>query len=373
MIWFVFAILTALAALSVLVPLARARETAGVARSEADVAFYESETANIDRDLERGIIDQKEAEGARAEAARRLLATSDAAAANGPSGSARRAAAVISLLAIAVAGVGLYAAIGLPAYPDQPLVARQNASPEQMDIMAAIAKIEAHLARNPDDGRGYEVIAPVYMRIGRFADAAKAWGESIRLSGATPERVTLMGESLTFANDGKVTPEATKVFERALVLDPAFPQARFYLGLGAEQAGDKNKAVAIWSKLLGDAEPGAPWADVVRERLAGLGVKAPPVQAAPGVPTGEAAAAIASMPAAERNVAIRGMVDSLAARLATKGDDPAGWLRLVRAYTVLNEPEKAKAALSDARRALAGDTSALKGLDDLARELGLEG
>lgn len=373
MIWFLLAILTAAAALSVLLPLARARDNAGVARSEADVAFYEAETANIARDVERGIIDQKEADAARAEAARRLLATASAAERNVASKGARRAAAVVSLLAIAVAGVGLYAAIGLPGYPDQPLVARQSAPPDQMDIMAAVAKIEAHLARNPDDGKGYEVIAPVYMRIGRFADAAKAWGESIRLSGATPERVTLMGESLIFANDGKVTPEATKVFERALAIDPAFPQARFYLGLGAEQAGDKQKAIDIWSNLLGDAEPGAPWADVVRQRLAGLGVNAPAApKAPPGVPTGEAAAAIASMSAADRNVAIRGMVDSLASRLAANGDDPAGWLRLVRAYAVLNESAKAKAALADARRALARDPAALQGLNDLARELGLE-
>ncbi|MFN3888962.1 MAG: c-type cytochrome biogenesis protein CcmI [Beijerinckiaceae bacterium] len=371
MIWFVFAALTAAAAMSVLLPLARARGAAGVARSEADVAFYESEVASIGRDLERGIIDEKEAEGARAEAARRLLAAAPAAGKDAQGGAARRAAAIFAISVVAVAGVGLYAVIGLPAYPDQPLVARQSAPPDQMDIMAAVAKIEAHLAKNPGDARGYEVIAPVYMRIGRFADAAKAWGETIRLSGPTPERFTLMGESLIFANDGKAGPEAVKAFEAALAIDPAFPQARFYLGLAAEQGGDRAKAIELWSKLLADAEPGAPWASVVRERLEGLGVREPP--AAQGVPQGPAAAAIAAMPAADRNAAIRGMVDSLAERLANDGNDPAGWLRLVRAYTVLKEPEKAKAALTDARRALAADPAALKGLDELARELGLEG
>lgn len=375
MIWFVFAVLTVAAAMSVLLPLARARSAAGMTRSETDIAFYESETVNIARDLERGIVDEREAEAARAEAARRLLATAEAPEISGRSRGARRAAAVLAIAAIAFAGVGLYAVIGAPGYQDQPLLARRNAPPEQMDLMAALATIESHLARNPDDGRGHEVIAPVYMRMGRFADAAKAWGEAIRLMGATPERITLMGESLIFASDGKVTPEATKVLERALSIDPAFPQARFYLGLGAEQAGDKEKAKDIWSSLLADAEPGASWAPVVRERLEALGVKTPPAaQGAPqDGPQGEAAAAIASMPSADREAAIRGMVDSLAARLASDGNDPAGWLRLVRAYTVLKEPGKAKAALGDARRSLAADSAALKGLDDLARELGLEG
>jgi cytochrome c-type biogenesis protein CcmH len=373
MIWFVLAALTVAAAMSVLLPLARARASAGVERSEADLAFFEAETANIARDLDRGIIDEKEAEGARAEAARRLLAT--AAVSGGKTGhrdGARRAAAVIAIVVIASAGVGLYAIIGAPLYSDQPLVARRNAPPDQMDIMAAVAKIESHLARNPGDARGYEVIAPVYMRIGRFADAAKAWGEVIRLSGATPERLTLMGESLIFANEGKAPAEAVMAFERALSLDAAFPQARFYLGLAAEQAGDKAKATDIWSRLLADAEPGAPWADLVRERLKGLGAQSPAPAAQPG-PRGDAAAAIAALPAADRDMAIRGMVDSLAARLANDGNDAAGWLRLVRAYTVLKEPQKAKAALGDARRALASDSAALQGLDELARELGLEG
>ncbi len=371
MIWFILAILTAAAALSVLVPLARARSTGGLARSEADVAFYESEAASISRDLSRGIIDEKEAESARAEAGRRLLATSATSQKAGRGTSARRAAAVLSIAIIASAGVGLYAFIGFPAYPDQPLVARQSASPEQMDVMAAIAKIEAHLARNPDDARGYEVVAPVYMRIGRFREAAKAWGEAIRLAGATPERLTLMGESLTFANDGKVTPEAVTVFGRALSLDPVFPQARFYLGLASEQAGEKEKAVSIWSALLAEAGPRAPWAPVVRERLEGLGVKPPP--SASGAPQGEAAAMIAAMPEGERQIAIRGMVDSLATRLAANGDDPEGWLRLVRAYAVLKESAKAKSALDDARRALAGNPAAVKGLEELARELGIGG
>lgn len=375
MIWIVFAALTLAAALSVLLPLARARAAAGVARADADVAFYEAEAASIARDVERGIIDEKEAESARAEAARRLLAT---AAANpekaGKGTGARRAAAVISLALIAVAGVGLYAVIGAPGYPDQPLVARRAAPPEQMDVMAALSKIEAHLASNPDDGRGHEIVAPVYMRVGRFGDAAKHWGEAIRVMGATAQRETLLGESLTFANEGKVTPDAMKAFERALALDPAFPQARFYIGMAAEQAGQMDKAKDVWGKLLAESEPGAPWVPILRERLEGIGGKAPaPAQAQGGVPQGEAAAAIAALPAADRAAAIRGMVDQLAARLATDGKDAAGWQRLVRAYSVLNEPEKARAALAEARRALDGDAAALQNLADLARELGIEG
>jgi cytochrome c-type biogenesis protein CcmH len=79
------------------------------------------------------------------------------------------------------------------------------------------------------------------------------------------------------------------------------------------------------------------------------------------------------MPLAERNTAIRAMVESLSARLQQSGGSVNEWLRLVHAYSVLNEPQKARAALADARKNLASDASAKAALDALARELGLGG
>ena len=58
---------------------------------------------------------------------------------------------------------------------------------------------------------------------------------------------------------------------------------------------------------------------------------------------------------------------------ATSGGDADEWRRLIRAYTVLHEPDKAKEALASARKALAGDAEAGQQLDALARELGIGG
>jgi cytochrome c-type biogenesis protein CcmH len=79
------------------------------------------------------------------------------------------------------------------------------------------------------------------------------------------------------------------------------------------------------------------------------------------------------MAPAERDATIRGMVEGLAARLATNGGSLEEWSRLVRAYTVLREPEKARAALGEARKAFGADAAAMAGLDALAGELGLGG
>lgn len=380
MIWAVFAIMTGAAALCVLLPLARVRQ----AREIADADFYRSELAVIDRDVERGLITEADARATKTEAARRLLAADAAVRQLSPSLWRRRVAALASIAMIGGVALGLYAAIGHPNLPDQPLLARQAAPPEQTDIMTAVAKIETHLAQNPDDGRGHEVIAPIYLRMGRYDDAVKAWASAIRVLGSSPMRETSLGEAMVFAANGTVTPEARAAFDRALTLAPDSQQARFYTGLAAVQDGDKEKARGIWSKLISEAPPGAAWADIVRERIAGLDAPqaGPPgtqqgapqaAQQADPRPSSEAGRNIAELPEAERNAAIRGMVDNLSARLAQNGHDSAGWVMLIRAYTVLKEPALARNAVNDARRALENDTEARQRIDALARELNIEG
>lgn len=373
MIWLVFALLTFAAAMSVLAPLARSRKAGAQAVSQraTDVAFYEAELAAIARDVDRGLMSPIDAESAKTEAARRLIAGAADPVEACASRRNRTLAALVSLALIFATGLGLYLYVGSPALRDQPLLARRQAPPEQMDIMAAVAKIEAHLAANPSDGRGYDVVAPVYMQVGRYEDAARALAQANKLLGATPEREAAQAEAHMMAGQGKMIPQARQAIARALALQPDFAQARFYVGLAAEEDGDLAKAREIWTNLLADAPAGAPWADVVRGRLARLGAPTSSPLNAP--PSGDAAAAISGLPANERSVAIRGMVDGLAARLAQDGRDAEGWLRLVRAYVVLNEGEKAAAALADARRALVDDASAMERLTALAKQLGLEG
>lgn len=372
MIWVVFALLTGLAAIGVLWPLSRARQPL----SDGDTAFYRSELAGIDTDLQRGLVSEADAKSMRAEAARRLMRTEAGRegeeAAPSASGATwrRRIAALASIVIIGGVSLGLYARIGNPEVPDQPLEARRQAPPGQPDIMMAVAQIEAHLAKNPDDGRGYEVIAPVYLRLGRYDDAAKAWANALRVLGSTPVRETSLGEALVFAANGHVTPEALAAFERALALAPQFQQARFYIGLSAAQAGDKLKARDIWTKLVAEAPGDAEWTGVVRDRIRELGL---PEASADARPASEAGQAIAALPEAERDSAIRAMVGNLAAKLAKDGRDGTGWAMLIRAYMVLKQPDDARAALAEARKALADDGEARARVDALASELGLGG
>ncbi|MGI8570846.1 MAG: c-type cytochrome biogenesis protein CcmI [Methylocella sp.] len=365
MLWLIFAVFTAVAVLSVLWPLAKAPR--GVARGEIGIAIYKAQLAEIERDEAQRVVAPEDAQGAKAEAARRLMAA-DAAIEPLPAASRTRArlASVGVSIFVPVLALSLYATIGHPDMPDAPLAARLDASPARMDLAAAIAKIEAHLAQHPDDGRGFEVLAPVYLRMGRAGDAVSAARAALRLLGETPARHALYGETLVAAAKGVVTPEAKQSFEAAAAKDPSAAEPRFFLGLAAEQEGDKAGAREIWGRLVAEAPQGAPWAQALREKVAALG-------AGPEATQDGLAAKSEALPEAGQMTAIRGMVERLASRLAQNGQDVEGWLRLVRSYTVLHEPGKARSALIDAKRNLAGDPNALVRIETLARELGLEG
>ncbi len=364
--WISIAALTALAVLSVLVPLGFRR--APVVALDADRAFYEAQISEIERDVARGVLSLSDAESAKAEAARRLIEKHDAQKPAANSDRSRRLAAALAILFIPGLALGLYMNLGNPDLPDIPLSARLTAPPVPNDVFAAIAKIEQHLATNPDDARGWEIVAPVYLKTGRPRDAVNAWNNVIRIAGPSPDRYTAIGEALLFAEQGKVSPEALGAFEKALELEPRFPQARFYVGLAAEQAGNVERARAIWSALVADAPEGASWIEPVRARIAALGpqIKVP-------APDELAARAVTALPQGEQQTVIRSMVERLAARLKEDGKDPEGWLMLINAYNVQKEPEKARDALSEARKALSGDEAALEKLKTLARQLGLEG
>ena len=362
MIWIVFATMTGAAVLAFLWPLAAKRNAAS--RLDIETNLYQAELADIERDVKRGLMTETDAQAAKAEAARRLLAaTAVEPAQAGPRGV--KYASLLVILAVPILTVGLYLRLGAPDYGDMPLQARLQAQPTNMDMAAALARIEGHLAQEPDDARGWEIMAQVYTRLERPGDAAKAYRNLVRLQGASPDLLTALGQSLVFADQGRVNEEAVAAFERALIAEPDRLEPRFYLALAAEQQGDKAKALEGYARLLADAPVGAPFAPMLRERIAKLGGEAP-AASSPG-------AAIAAMPPAERETVIRGMVEGLAARLAANGGSLDEWSRLVRAYTVLHEPEKARLALGEARKALGANAPAMAALEALANELGLGG
>jgi cytochrome c-type biogenesis protein CcmH len=389
-LWFIFAMMTAAALVAVLWPLGRGPR---VGSGGSDLVVYKDQLQEIDRDRAAGLIGEAEAEAARLEISRRLLAAADAektraavsrvaaklATAKLTSAQLtwRRLAFVAVLIVLPLGPASLYVALGSPNIPAQSAFTRAN-GPQGDSIADLVGKVEAHLAQNPGDGRGWELLAPVYMRLGRFDDAVVARRKALAFNGETAARHADLGESLTVAANGVVTAEAKTEFDRAVALDAKDPKARYFLGLAAEQDGNKEAAASIWRALLDEAPPGASYVKFVREALGRATGAAPETSpsgddvAAPG-PTAQDVAAAGQMSDEGRRDMIRSMVSRLADRLHQDGGDVDAWLRLVRAYAVLGERDKAKDAAADARRALADRPEGIRLIDDLVKGLGLEG
>ena len=365
-LWFVFALMTVAAIFAVLWPLGRG-SSAQAGGSEAVV--YRDQLAEIDRDVAAGLIGVSEAEAARVEIGRRLLAAADGERElpARPSLGLRRASAIVALVGLPIAAVTFYLALGSPRLGDFPLASRTRTADVNQPLDNMVAQVEAHLEKNPADGRGWTVLAPVLARLGRYDDAVRAYRNAITYAGDGAERRADLGEALAGAAGGVVTAEAKAEFERAVAQNADEPKANYFLGLAAEQDGRQADAAAIWRGMLAKAPADAPWRPLIEAALVRVGGPVAPALSS------DAMAAAKDMKETDRGAMIRGMVDRLATRLKQNGDDVEGWLRLMRAYMVMGERDKAASALVEARQAVAKDTERLRQLNEGVKNLGLDG
>jgi cytochrome c-type biogenesis protein CcmH len=365
-LWFVFALMTVAAIFAVLWPLSR---SAAPKPGGSEAVVYKDQLAEIDRDVAAGQIGALEAEAARIEISRRLLAAVDCEH-ELPARSdlkLRRSSAILALAGLPIATIAFYLPLGSPQLGDFPLSARTRAADANQPLENLVAQVEAHLEKNPADGRGWNVLAPVLVRLGRYDDAVRAFRNAITYNGDSAERRSDLGEVLVGSAGGVVTAESKAEFERAVAQNVDDPKANYFLGLAAEQDGHNTDAAAIWHGMLAKAPADAPWRPLVQAALVRVGGPAAPAL------SNETMSAAKDMNEADRGAMIRGMVDRLATRLKQNGDDVEGWLRLVRAYMVMGERDKAVSAVLDARQAVADDAERLRQLNEGLKNLGLDG
>lgn len=389
LLWLGFAVLTAGVVAALLRPLLVGTPT-DTSLQPTGTAVYRDQLAEIEADRARGLIAETEAEAARVEIARRLLATADATK-DAPGTAAPRELRTVAMVvaaALPVLAIAVYLAVGAPNQPGQPFAARGPAPGAAPSVAQLVAKVEERLRSHPEDGRGWDVIAPVYLRLGRYPEAADAFQRALRLVGESTDRLAGLAEAHVLANDGIVTEIARKSYERLRELAPDRMEPRFWLAVAAEQDGRFEDAVKVYAQLLTEGEAAAPWRPMVEARWQtmrtklGLATEPAPTAkkdtASEAKSTGLAPAlanedvrAIQSLPDDARKQMIEDMVAGLDKRLRDNGRDLEGWQRLIRAYTVLGRREDALAALARARAAMTGEAQSLEALGALAESLGL--
>lgn len=365
--------------------------------AEYDLRVYRDQLKEVDKDLARGVIDEADATRIRTEVSRRILAADSQLKAEQAGETTKSRGGMALIVAMGVVLIGLsffgYWQLGAPGFQDQPLSLRVEEARARMDSRQSQAEAEAQVpaspgptpdadfvalmdklrqtaAERPDDLQGQELLARNEASMGNFKAAYTAQQQIIRIKGdrASSSDYSILANMMIAAADGYVSPEAQAALRRAMEINPANNLARYYWGLMLLQNDRPDLTFKIWDQVLRQSPPDAPWVPAIRSRImdlawfAGVEYQMP---AAPhsgdglSGPSSDDMEAASEMSAEDRQEMIRGMVSNLAERLATEGGTPEEWARLISAYGVLGDSERALVIWEEAKGVFAENPEAL--------------
>ena len=249
-------ILTAVLFLLVL-PLWRAPKASCAAdRQQVNLAIFRDQLAELERDRSDGTLADADFEQAKAELQRRLLedvqpeTASTAIINTAPSGS--RKTALVLLVAIPLLATAGYAVLGNPRVLE-PMQTQKNVSSQQIEDM--LGKLVEKLKKNPEDAKGWVMLARSYKALGRLPEAAEAYSRASVLVDQDASLLSDYAETLSQMNGGKLQGKASELIVRALKIDPEDPQALFMAGVAASERSDFAVAADYWARLLTKLDP----------------------------------------------------------------------------------------------------------------------
>ncbi len=347
-IWVLALILTAIACATLYYAGAGRTVNATATASDATADHFRAQLRAIEQDLASGRLGDPEATAAKAELAREILRhkNSRAEPRNGT------VALWAPILLVAAIAIGSYAALGRPDLPAEPLAARDPQS--GVSLEGAIETIEKRLATNPDDLRGWTVIAPAYMQLERYADAVRALRRVNELATPTADSLTDLAEALMMQQNGSLEGEPLELARRAYALDQTHVRSLYYIAGEETRIGDFDAAIRDWNALLKLSKGGEPWVVTAQNGLAYAEAGLNPGSVAPEPDQPQ----------------IDAMVDGLDARLRSEGGTIEEWTQLVRSRMVQGRMDDAQLAYDAARKAYP-DAAMRNELDVLAGDNGL--
>ncbi|OSQ39380.1 c-type cytochrome biogenesis protein CcmI [Thalassospira mesophila] len=370
---------------------------------QRDLTVYRDQLSEITRDIDRGVLNAEQAEAARTEVQRRILATDQRIQARAArrigktSGTYTRPVAVALILIGIIAGLGLYLDIGHPTLPDRPIAQRtdeimaaRNAQNHNQDrdraLRNAVADLSNKLIANPENLQNWELLGNSLLALNRPQEAQTAFLEAVKLSNRDGAYLAMYAEAIIRASDGQVTAPARGALEEAAKSGNDNPRIGFYLGVADLQQGHAKAAIERWITLANSAPADASWAPMVVRQIQqtaqaeGIDItgRLKPATTANGPaiagnvgPSQQDMKAAADLTPEERRQMIEGMVGRLASKLAENPQDPDGWARLMRAYMVMGMKDKAQESYQQAQTALKDDKTALDQLAVIAGQAGI--
>lgn len=277
--------LMALAAmLFVALPLLRARKPSQApAQDTVNAQIYTDQFAELETDLNNGLLSQAQFDLAKHELERRLLQDIPVAAATAPAAKTARWPGIIIVLLMPLLAAGLYAKLGNPRAinpPTDPMIVQL----QQIEIL--LPKLEQRLREQPNDITGWTMLGRAYMGLARYPEAAQAYDKLTQLTPQDAQAFADYADALAMANGQKLAGKPAALVAQALKLDPNNGKALYLAGFAAIEAGKPKQAIAHWEKLLAQLPPDAEGAAMLKEKLAELrqqtGMKSTPMASLSG-------------------------------------------------------------------------------------------
>ena len=393
--WIVCAVLTLGVTALMVTPLLRPKD---MGNDNPDIAIYRAQLAEIDRDLERALLEPEEAERARTEVARRLLAANKAAVKPTAASKPNRWLPATLIVVMLGLGFGTYAIIGAPGYPDMPLEGRLAASEEMRtnrpsqaaleaaapvppaadvpdDYRAAVEQLRLIAPTRPDDLEAWSRLAVAEVELRNYAGAATAQQNVVTIKGEAVEILDLQRllDLKVVAAGGFVSPEAEEVIGRIMDIDAGNIAARYYLGALYNQTDRPDLALRLWREIVENGDPSNFHVASARAQIGDAAFRAGVEYALPEArgPSFAQMDAAQDMSEEDRQAMIGGMVAGLADRLATEGGPAEDWARLIRAYGVLGNQEAARTVWTEAQQVFVSSMRGMEILTNAARDAGV--
>ncbi len=317
------AVMTAIAVLWVVVPLLRRREPGdGIETGGSNLAILRSQLAELDADVGSGVLSAEQHASARAELERRVLEEggSEGASAGGAQ-SGGTAAAIVFALLIPLAALGMYLWVGEPdGMRPEAAAAEHQATPKEVDEM--VSRLAARLEKNPDDPRGWMMLARSYYVMKRMPEAVAAFEKAAQAVKDDADFYADYADALAMSQGRKLDGRPLQLIQLALKIDPGHPKALAMAGSEAFFRKDYPGALAYWEKLLPllplDSEMGKSIASGIAEARELGGIKGPvATKAAPKAEAKPAKGAEAKPAAGGASASVSGRV-TLAPAIAAK-------------------------------------------------------
>ncbi len=368
MLWVFISVLTMVIVAILILPLINKRNKIIINPLDYDINVYKNQLAEIDREVIKGAISKIEAEAARVEVSRRILAVDNkiqnTAIANNNSTKLNGKLSYLAIfiaLSTTIGSLMLYLNLGQPELMPKPLAARdgemakmQAATKSNSGMSDVIDKLEEKLADNPDGIDGWMLLGRSYLAIGQLDKALNAYKNAVAINKSYPNLLSSYGEVMVMDGKGSISEIAVAIFKQALILDKDDVRARFFLAQADYQIGNLDSALKSYIALANSAPATAPWQPMLREAAIeianeleiNIDDKLPNI---PKITQNNSDMANSDNNSDNDNQKmIKSMVLKLAERMQDNPDNIDGWLRLGRSYMVLKQFSDAANAFNKA-------------------------